>query len=59
VRYVSVQTQAYSIRLRRNCVFHLTYEVMPWREGSERWCLVSAREVDSAHDVNSPSSGSQ
>jgi hypothetical protein len=50
MRYVSIQTQAYSIRLRRNCLFHLTYEVMPWREGSERWFLVSAQEIDTASD---------
>jgi hypothetical protein len=52
MRYVSIQTRAYSIRLRRNCLFHLTYEVMPWREGSERWFLVGAQEIDSASDVS-------
>lgn len=52
MRYVSLQTQAYSIRLRRNCLFHLTYEVMPWREGSERWFLVSAQEIDSPSNVS-------
>ncbi len=51
MRYVSIQTRAYSIRLGRDCLFHLTYEAMPWREGSERWFLISAEEIDSPYDV--------
>jgi hypothetical protein len=46
MRYVSVRAQAYSIRLRRNCLFNLTYQVTRWREGSERWFLVGAQEAE-------------
>jgi hypothetical protein len=46
MRYVSIRAQAYSIRLRRNCLFNLTYQVTRWREGSERWFLVGAQEAE-------------
>ena len=46
MRYVSIRTQAYNIRLRRSCLFNLTYEVTLWREGWERWFLVRAEEAE-------------
>jgi hypothetical protein len=46
MRYVSVRAQAYSIRLRRDCLFNLIYEVTHWRDGSERWFLVRAQEAE-------------
>jgi hypothetical protein len=46
MRYISIKAQAYSIRLGRNCLFDLTYEVTHWREGSERWFLVRAQEAE-------------
>ncbi len=46
MRYISIKAQAYSIRLGRNCLFNLTYEVTRWREGSERWFLVRAQEAE-------------
>ena len=46
MRYVTINAQAYSIRLRRNCLFNLTYEVTKWREGLERWFLVRAQEAE-------------
>jgi hypothetical protein len=35
-----------ALRLRRNCLFNLTYEVTHWRENSERWFLVRAQEAE-------------
>jgi hypothetical protein len=46
MRYVSIQAQAYSIRLGRNCLFNLTYEVTHWRDDSERWFLVRVQEAE-------------
>lgn len=51
MRYVSMQTRAYSIRLRRDCLFNVTYQVTLWRPGSERWFLVCARELDGLNDA--------
>ncbi len=45
MRYVTIESTAYSISAGRERRFRLTYEVKPLREGLESWFLVSKQEI--------------
>ena len=48
MRYVIVESIAYSVASGRRARLRLTYEVRPLREGVESWFLVSMEEVQAA-----------
>lgn len=45
MRYIVVESVAYSIASCRGVCLRLTYEVKPFRDGVESWFLVSTEEL--------------
>jgi hypothetical protein len=45
MRYVTIESTAYSVSAGREKRFRLTYEIKPLREGLESWFLVAKQEM--------------
>ena len=52
MRYVTVESTAYSVASCRQARFRLTYEVKPLREGLESWFLLSMEEIQTGATSN-------
>jgi hypothetical protein len=48
MRYVTLESIAYSVASGRRARLRLTYEVKPLRDGVESWFLVSMEEMRAA-----------
>ncbi len=47
MRYVTIESTAFSLAAGRPGRFRLTYEVKPLRDGLESWFLVNKQEISS------------
>lgn len=50
MRYVTVEIAAYCVASGHPAHFRLTYEVTPFRDGIERWFLVSSEKMQNQSD---------